>query len=406
MPSVMMKQSIRFFLMLFLATSLWACGEDEPLPEPEKGECTVLVYLAADNSLSSFASSDYAEMKAGMASVSSSGMRLLVYLDTGSSPRLVELKNKNGVVTEEVVKSYSARNSVGVEETKEVFNDVFGNSAYEADRYGLVYWSHADGWVPYPLASSKGNTRWIGQDTGSGDKRMNLSDFSAVLSEAAPHLDFLLLDACFVSSVEVAYELRNYTDFYLGSPTETPGPGAPYDKIVPLMFAEQDAAVQMADAYFNVYNDKYNGGIGITNDNWTGGVSISVIRTSALQQLAAATKQALQGVDSAPAADLRSQVFDYDKRRSSSYVGYFDLKDLMQSVLGTTEFDTWKRAFDAVEGYWKTTAKNYSSQAGMFSMEGANGITHYIPSGNDTAADAAYRSTSWYSAAGLSALAW
>lgn len=52
---------------------------------------------------------------------------------------------------------------------------------------------------------------------------------------------------------------------------------------------------------------------------------------------------------------------------------------------------------------------NYSafsfSNYGMFSMEGANGITHYIP-GSSTQRDAAYRSMKWYQDAGLEKLGW
>lgn len=83
----------------------------------------------------------------------------------------------------------------------------------------MVYWSHGEGWIPYPVTS----TRWVGQDTGDGDKRMNISALASVLDEI-PHLDFLLFDACFMQSVEVAYELRSYTDYFLASPTEIPAP--------------------------------------------------------------------------------------------------------------------------------------------------------------------------------------
>ena len=91
----------------------------------------------------------------------------------------------------------------------------------------------------------------MGQDTGQGTDYMELSELADILS-ACPHLDFLLFDACFMSSVETAYELRRYTDFYVGSPTENPGPGAPYDIIMPYMFTP-GAAAQMAQAYFEVY---------------------------------------------------------------------------------------------------------------------------------------------------------
>ena len=164
---------------------------------------------------------------------------------------------------------------MGVDETREVFADVFSNPDFLAEGYGLIYWSHADGWIPYGQAS----TRWVGQDKGDGDHRMNISELVSVL-EGAPHLDFLMFDACFMASVEVAYELRGFTDYYIGSPTENPGPGAPYERLVPLMAADQ-AAVEMSKAYFAAYEEIYNGGIGISNNNWTGGTSICVMRTDA-----------------------------------------------------------------------------------------------------------------------------
>ena len=233
---------------LFLTT---ACSDDDPEPLPS-GEClrTVLVYMAADNSLSGLEQTDLNELKTGMAALGTTNVHLLVYIDNKSQePKLVEYVANNGKVTESVIKTYEARNSVGVDETHEVFNDVFGDSRFKAQSYGLVYWSHGDGWIPNPLPS----TRWIGQDTGNGTHYMNISDLVSILDEA-PHFDFILFDACFMLSVEVGYELRAYADYILGSPTETPGTGAPYDKILPYMFAE-DAAIPMAQAYFKTYQD-------------------------------------------------------------------------------------------------------------------------------------------------------
>ena len=161
-----------------------------------KGTRTILAYIAADNTLASFASLDLAEMKAGMAKVQDSNVHFLVYIDDGKSPRLLELKNEKGAVVETVVETYGSRNSVGVSETQEVFAKVFSNSKYQADSYGLVYWSHGDGWLPYPL---RAGTRWVGQDKGNGDNRMNISEFVEIL-KSAPHFDFILFDACFNGS--------------------------------------------------------------------------------------------------------------------------------------------------------------------------------------------------------------
>lgn len=398
----------RLSLLLFLAALFTACEEEHVIvPKDTTSHArTVLVYMAADNSLTSFALEDLEEMRTGMAEVNDPNACLLVYVDDGRAPRLLELRNRDGEVVETTVRQYEDRNSVGEAETREVFDYAFSN--YPADSYGLVYWSHCDAWSPARMAS----TRWVGQDTGQGTDYMELSELADILS-TCPHLDFLLFDACFMSSVETAYELRRYTDFYVGSPTENPGPGAPYDAIMPYMFTP-GAAAQMAQAYFEVYEDKYNGGIGMSNANWTGGTSICATRCDALEPLAAATTalvNELAGMypEGLPFSELRQEVLNYDKRRASDsfYVGYYDFQELMQQLAGddTTTYPQWQEAFDAAIVYWNTTSKNYSMTVGMFSMEEANGLSHYIPALSNRNLDA-YHALQWYQDTGLGLLGW
>lgn len=90
-----------------------------------------------------------------------------------------------------------------------------------------------------------------------------------------------------MQSVEVVYELKEHADYIIGSPTEIPAPGAPYQKVVPAMFANNASATDIAKAYFEFYADEnlytgklpYNWGLG---DPWTAGVSVSVVNTSML----------------------------------------------------------------------------------------------------------------------------
>lgn len=398
---------LKYLSFLWICCSVWlsSCDNDSPLPKPEppvEGGRTVLIYLAADNSLASFALADLEEMKAGMTKVNNSGVHLLVYIDTGSEPRLIELENKNGAAVETTVKTYEKnRNSVGVAETAEVFRDVFSDDAYQAESYGLIYWSHGDGWIPNPLPS----TRWIGQDWGNGSRYMNISDLVSILS-GAPHFDFILFDACFMQSVEVAYALRSFTDYYIGSPTEIPGPGACYDVLVPALFTAGEVALNVSDAYYEPYEEIYNDGKGISNINWTGGVSVCVLNTSQLEPLAAITKQALS--ENAGDKSLPSTLFDYDQRSASEgHVGYYDMKQMMRSLLDDSSFAAWEQVYDLAvpASWWKTTPQNYSAFSGMFSMEGSSGVSHYIPTSNKSA-DAAYRATEWYQAAGIYLLGW
>ena len=215
-----------------------------------------------------------------------------------------------------------------------------------------------------------------------------------------------MFDACFMQSIEVAYELRKYADYVIASPTETPGPGAPYDAIMPYL-AQVGASAAMAGAYFEAYNALYNGSTP-TNDNWTGGVSICVLRTNGLESLAALTAQ-LMPTEEVDLRALRKEVFDYDQRSGwdeKYYIGYHDWAQMMQALLSEADYATWRQAYDDAVVYWNTTPKNYSAVVGMFSMEGANGVTHYIPESVASPRAEAYRSLEWYGAAGLSKLGW
>lgn len=404
-----MRFKLYFVLCICLSALLVSCEDnnDSPRPEPLDGSRTVLVYIVADhNGLNEndnnrdFADRDIQEMLQGMKSVDTSLFNLLVYVDDNNAPVLFRIgKDSKGNTYKDILKEYNEQVSTDVSVMKEVLNRAFYE--YPADSYGLVYWSHGEGWIPYPLrAASKASTRWIGQDCGDGDSRMDISEFASVLA-STHHMDFIMFDACFMQSVEAAYELREFTDYYIGSPSENPGPGAPYDKIVPLMF-KRNAAIDMAIGYFDTYNALYKDGKDIANDNWTGGTAIAVLRTDAMENLAEATRKALTGV-SVDNAVLRRDVFNYDKRSafSSNYVGYYDMVGMMRQLVDEDVFVVWKQAFDDALSYWNTTERIYSMYASMFSMSGTYGVTHYIPNSNQSAALSSYRSTAWYTAAGL-----
>ena len=81
-----------------------------------------------------------------MQSVDDNSYNLLVYIDTGSSPKLIRLKkDKKKNVVQEVIATYEGRNSVDVSKMKEVINTAF--SEYPAQSYGLVCGlMEKDGW--------------------------------------------------------------------------------------------------------------------------------------------------------------------------------------------------------------------------------------------------------------------
>lgn len=390
-------------LLLSLSFLCIACGgDDEPTkPAQKQPQRTVLAYIVSDNSLSYFSDSDINEMLEGIKSVDTQVNNLLVYADSNATPVLYRItKDKKGNAIKEIIREYDEQVSTSPQVMKEVCNTVFTN--YPAQSYGLIYWSHGEGWKPMPLAA----TRWIGQDKGDGTTDYtNIDELKQVLA-SVPHLDFLLFDACFMMTVEVAYALRDEADYIIASPTEIPGPGAPYDVLVPAMF-KKEGSIKIAQAYYEHYNALYDSGKNNSDNYWTAGVSIAALKTSALSALAQATNQALSKATSINLPAIKSNLYDYDQRPKSSslYVGYYDMVKLMQALCTESDFATWKTAFDSAMAYYQSTPLNFSSYAGMFSMEGTCGLSHYLPTGN-TSLNAAYAQTDWYSAASLGDWGW
>lgn len=406
MTGKLKKQILAVLTVIIVTTVLVACNHnDEPDPVQEEDLRTVLVYIAADNSLTSFAADDIAEMVSGFAAVDADKNNLLVYVDTQSEkPFLYQItKDSKGAVVKKVLYEYEEQNSVYPTVMAEVYNRAF--SAFPAKSYGLVLWSHGDGWLPSPsnISASKASTRWFGQD---GTSYMDISSLNTALN-SAPHFDFILFDACFMQSVEVAYELKDRADYFIGAPNEIPGPGAYYTELVPAMFSQaNDLASTVAHGYYDYYAAKYTGQLG-SNENWTMGVTVSVLKSSEVQALAAATAAILPKYITNGSAINVSSIYSYDPR--STYY-YYDLKGLVQSLTSSddqTLFSAWSDAFELAVPLHLTTDKTYSSFVyGMISMAGSSGLSAYIPRSSYVSLNTFYHSYAWYSAAGWSNTGW
>lgn len=410
-------------ITLALCLLITACSDDDsPLADlEEEGEeeeeetapRTVLAYMVGDNKsssasdLSSLLKANIDSMVVGMESVTEGVMLIFCKFSTSDYSYLYRLKSKNGTVTADTLYTFSDINPLACETMGNIINMAF--TAYPAESYGLIFASHGEGWVPASTSAGISlGTSLSGTDaheTGADDDgrlsesviaqqyigmyrntAMDIDDFATALVNGGEHLDFLLWDACFMQSVEVAYELREQVDYFIGSPTEIPGPGADYAQVTPTLFlTSDDYATSIAQAYYQPYADKYTGQSPTSNTNWTGGVSISVIASAGLDALATQSKALF---DTYEFDGTVSDIMSYDCR---SYRYYYDLDGLASHLTDENEdYDAWREALDAVVPTWLTTAKNYSSSGGMFSMSGSSGLSTFIPSSSTSSTRLAY----------------
>lgn len=385
-----------------LAGATACSNEEENVPE-EADNRTILVYMAAQNSLDWAAEDDLDEMREGMQSVAP-GNHLVVYYDSNDGlPSLFHLyKDRAGNVREETIYEYPEQDasSVTVGRMSDVFTRAF--EACPAEHYGVVLWSHGDGWLP---ATS---TRSFGMDRG---EMMDIPDLEEAVQSAvtatASRLDFIYFDACYMQSVEVAYQLREYAAYIIGCPLETPSPGSPYEVVLSTLFAEGEAdVVGMAQTYFETYAALYNGGVGGSNNHWTSGVAISVVRTDALESLASETRTLYARYADRLAAlvpdDLQQvQRFDYNRRYEGSYLhAYYDLGDFVQYVASDEEYAAWQSYLDAAMVYAQSTPTCYSAYyGGNIDIDAFSGFSTYVPFRTDTryaAWNAFYETLDWY----------
>jgi hypothetical protein len=117
-----------------------------------------------------------------------------------------------------------------------------------------------------------------------GNRQMNIPE----LAEALPlRFGFILFDACLMGSVEVAYELKDKTDYIIASSGETIYEGFPYDLIIPELIKQQPDFRKVAENYFTYYNEQEN--------ELYRSATISVVNTRELEALAAVTAQTIAG---------------------------------------------------------------------------------------------------------------
>jgi len=149
--------------------------------------------------------------------------------------------------------------------------------------YGLVLWGHGSGWL-MDNEVKRVNSRAFGVDKGEDGRAlwMNIPTMANIL-KGMPHLKFIMADCCNFMCLEVLYELRNVTDYIIGSPAEIPDEGAPYDEIVPDMFADGRFYTSIIDKYYKSVN---------------GYLPLTAVQSSQMEQLAQATHQAIQAVQS------------------------------------------------------------------------------------------------------------
>ncbi|GHT33316.1 peptidase C11 [Bacteroidia bacterium] len=363
---------LTYFLLLGLV--LTGCTKIEPIEPPTPQlppPRTVLAYIAADNSLNSFAYENIQSMLNGAQGNNLNNGNLLVYLDSQTeTPKLFQITTlEDGTIGKKIIRTYEERNSASVDVMRSVLDDVFKSGNYKSDSYGLILWSHGTGSLP---SNVSGYLRSFGQDKTNF---MEVNDLKEALTGYP--LDFIIFDACYMASIEVCYALRNTTDYILASPTEVLGSGLPYEHILKYFFTKEpiaDALQKIGHAFYTYYEEQ-QGGASLPKS-----ASTALVKTAGLDQLAAISREILAGKKEAIDALSTGTIQIYEHLGFSNH-SLFDLGDFVKQLATADQYNRFISSLDNVVIYKQTTDIAYynTRETVMVDKERYSGLSVYIP---------------------------
>ncbi len=306
---------------------------------------TVLVYMAGRNNLAGIVNNDLNEMKQGSKCLGSND-NLLVFVRRDKTDKLPWLARvKNGVVTDSVslsdmgITSSDGENRASDPVVMEgVMRYAFSHYPAMNGNYGLVLWGHGSGWLMKDEVK-RVNSRAFGVDCGDNGNGLwiNIPTMANIL-KGMPHLKFIMADCCNFMCLEILYELRNVCDYIIGSPAEIPDQGAPYDQIVPDMFADSRFYASIIDKYYQ---------------SMRGYLPLTAVQTNQMEQLAQATRQTMQTVQSnlsSDYADMTGLIHYYhtddDSDFHPEYNIFYDAGDFFLAHALQDVYQQWKQSLD------------------------------------------------------------
>jgi hypothetical protein len=230
----------------------------------------------------------------------------------------------------------------------------------------------------------------LDKGTNETNNYMELIDFA----EAIPYkLDFIVFDACFMGSIEVAYELKDKTDYIVASPAEVLAPGFVYSGMMRHLFTPLgDIGVDLVSVARDFY-EYYDNQSGLYHS-----ATVSVVRTAGLEALVKFIPNPLKGAFAAaqnnktadspkfPSGDLGViQCFGYGTQKI-----YFDLSDYIQQV-SPERYAKFQTALSQCIIYKACTSSYYSAGTQtMHSILTFSGLSVYVPQEDYTEANRLY----------------
>lgn len=384
--------------ILALCFSLAACKGDCP-DQPDNTRQTLFMYLpwsgnstasGGDYNLYSYFITNINDLKIAIQANGLNSERVLVFLSTSPTrAALFEIKYQNGTCTTDTLKRYTDPPFTTVGGITSILQDV--STLAPSNTYSMVIGCHGMGWLPVQAGRARGAdqkmhweyegallTRYFG---GAEAKyQTEIGTLADAIANTGTIMEYILFDDCYLSTIEVAYELKDVTKYIIACPTEIMAYGMPYSLIGKYLLGNPDyeGIVDTFFDFYNTYSYPY-GTIGVTN-------------CSELDNMAAIMKEINTN-------DTFDDLLLNSIQQMDGYTPtiFFDFADYVSKLCTNTDLsDRFNAQLERTVPYKRNTEYYYSASSGARKINTYSGTTISDPSQNSKAD--AKSETLWYKA--------
>jgi hypothetical protein len=406
------KYFYKVFMLFFgmMIMFLFSCCNNEI---PEEGlKRNILFYIGGDNNLSGEVGQKMNQIRQGW--IPNKG-EMIIYADKKNVGacllRVNENKDAAGSYGLDTLVNYGKEDSSDPEVLKRVINKMVQD--YPADSYGMIFFSHASGWLPEgTLISPRSLVIDEGEDGAKSE--MEYDEFASAIPDK--RFDFIIFEACLMADVMSMYALRNKAEYVLASSAEIVSPGFGgsnglvseiYKKEIMRLYDKKNDIKSVVSGFAQSYYD-YIATIPETNAYCS--TTLSLIKMDEMEALASATKTILNGteIDEKNLTLSEIQRFDRPKKLGGNpYSRYFDFAHAVEQLMPESDYMAFNEQLDKTV-VWKASTKrfllqdynsmpNFSEYNGFF-IDRHSGLTTYISQDVYPFLNSVFKNSSWYKA--------
>lgn len=335
-------------------------------------EWTFLLFLNGHNNLSSYGDKNLIDMeKSGSTDQVNYVVQWGKAGDTKTKRLLVKKSKDHTKVTSPTVMSLD-NNDMG--DYKNLVEFVrWGVAKYPAKHYFIAVWNHGSGWKKLRVEDSIHPTD-ISYDDNTGNK-ITTEQLGLALAESKKiighNVDIYGSDACLMQMIEVATEMKDSVNYFVGSQETEPGEGWPYETFMTKWGATptqtpSEVSVLLSKEYLKAYSG------GVYGQNAVTFAALDMSKLDAVIASSAKIAQHLKSMGADSIAKIKSEVSSLQSFYYSDYADYGDFLKKIQAL--PIQMD--KQLFSQAEADLKSlviTTDNSSTYAG------ATGLSIWVP---------------------------